>query len=220
MKSVVSALRGARVMHGVRCYSLKSTWLMHKRRKKLLLATLLLLPVAFLLGAVLIVTDGLRDDIHPADVAVVLGNTVERDGRPSARLRARLDKAVELYRGGLFRHIIVSGGVGAEGFNEAEVMKRYLITQGVPEDRIIADGEGLTTSLTARNAAQLMKERRWQSALVISQYFHISRTRLAVESYGVRPVYSAHAEHVELRDVYSIAREVIGYGAYLMRRYD
>jgi vancomycin permeability regulator SanA len=193
---------------------------MRERRKKLLLAPLVLLPVAFLSGAVLIVADGLRDDIHPADVAIVLGNTVERDGRPSARLRARLDKTVELYRGGLFGHVIVSGGVGAEGFNEAEVMMAYLISQGVPEGSIIADGEGLTTSQTARNAARLMKEHGWQSALVISQYFHISRTRLAVESYGVRPVYSAHAEYFELRDVYSIAREVIGYGAYLARSYD
>lgn len=193
---------------------------MHKRRKKLLLASLLLISGSFLLGAVLIVADGLRDDIHPADVAIVLGNTVESDGRPSARLRARLDKAVELYRGGLFRHVIVSGGTGVEGFNEAEVMKRYLVSQGVPEGHIIADGEGLTTSLTARNAARVMKERGWQSALVISQYFHVSRTRLAVESYGVRPVYSAHAEYFELRDVYSIGREVVGYGAYLMRRYD
>jgi vancomycin permeability regulator SanA len=137
-----------------------------------------------------------------------------------ARLRARLDKAVELYRGGMFRYVIVSGGVGADGFNEAEVMKRYLVGRGVPEDHIIADGEGLTTSLTARNAARVMKERGWRSALVISQYFHVPRTRLAVESYGVRPVYSAHAEYFELRDVYSIGREVIGYGAYPMRGYD
>lgn len=193
---------------------------MHKRRKKILLASLLLISGSFLSGAALIVADGLRDDIHPADVAIVLGNTVERDGRPSARLQARLDKAVELYRGGLFPNVIVSGGVGVEGFDEAEVMKGYLISQGVPGERIIADGEGLTTSLTARNAARVMKEQRWQSALVISQYFHIPRTRLAVESYGVSPVYSAHAEYFELRDVYSIAREVIGYAAYLMRRYD
>jgi vancomycin permeability regulator SanA len=193
---------------------------MHKRSKRLLLAPPLLISVSFLLGAALIVADGLRDDIHPADVAIVLGNTVESDGRPSARLRARLDKAVGLYRDGLFRHVIVSGGTGVEGFNEAEVMKGYLINQGVPEGCIIADGGGATTSLTARNAARVMKEQRWQSALVISQYFHISRTRLAVESYGVRPVYSAHAEYFELRDVYSIAREVIGYGAYMMRRFD
>jgi len=193
---------------------------MHNRRKKLLLASLLLLTGSFLLGALLIVADGLRDDIHPVDVAIVLGNTVESDGRPSDRLRARLDKAVELYRDGLFQHVIVSGGVGVEGFNEAEVMKRYLIGQGVPEGCIIADGEGATTALTARKAAQVMKEQGWQSALVISQYFHISRTRLAVESYGVRPVYGAHADYFELRDVYSIAREVIGYVAYWLRRHD
>ena len=186
----------------------------------ILLAPPLLISGSFLLGAALIVADGLRDDIQPADVAIVLGNTVESDGRPSARLQARLDKAVALYRGGLFQHVIVSGGVGVEGFNEAEVMKRYLISQGVPEGRIVADGEGRTTSLTARNAARLMRERGWQSALVISQYFHISRTRLAVESYGVRPVYSAHADYFELRDVYSVVREVVGYGAYLTRRYD
>src|ERR1051325_8914289 len=130
---------------------------MHERRKKLLLAPLVLLPVAFLLGAMLIVADGLRDDIRPADVAIVLGNTVERDGRPSARLRARLDKALELYRGGLFGHVIVSGGVGAEGFDEAEVMKRYLVSRGVPEDRVVPDGGGATTYLTARNAAEVMK---------------------------------------------------------------
>src|ERR1051325_2715147 len=193
---------------------------MNKRTKKALLIPAVVLSASFLVAASLIVVDGLSDEIHPADVAIVPGNTVERDGQPSARLRARLDKTLELYRGGMFGHVIVSGGVGAEGFNEAEVMKSYLISQGVPEGSIIADGGGLTTSQTARNAARLMKERRWQSALVISQYFHISRTRLAVESYGVRPVYSAHAEYFELRDVYSIAREVIGYGAYLARGYD
>lgn len=172
------------------------------------------------MAALLIAVDGLRDEVHTADVAIVLGNTVERDGRPSARLQARLDKTLELYREGLFAHVIVSGGVGVEGFNEPEVMKQYLINHGVPKDCVIVDAEGATTYLTARNAAQVMKRNGWQSALVISQYFHISRTRLAVESYGVKPVYSAHAEYFELRDLYSLAREVIGYAAYLLRRYD
>ena len=193
--------------------------MMRKLTKKLLLVSLVVLAASFLIAAVLIAVDGLRDEIHPADVAIVLGNTVESDGRPSARLRARLDKAVELYREGFFARVIVSGGVGVEGFDEAEVMKRYLISHGVPEGSIIADGGGATTYLTARNAAQVMKSNGWRSALIISQYFHIPRTRLAVESCGVRPVYSAHAEYFELRDLYSLVREVIGYGAYLVRRY-
>ena len=51
----------------------------------------------------------MRDDIHEADVAVVLGNTVNPDGTPSRRLAARLDLAVDLYQRGLFRNVLVSG---------------------------------------------------------------------------------------------------------------
>ena len=188
-----------------------------KRTKRLLLFTALPVLLAFTLAATLIVADGLTDDIQPADVAIVPGNTVEKDGRPSARLRARLDQTVALYRQGLFPDVIVSGGVGSEGFDEAEVMKRYLVENGVPEGRIHVDGGGATTHLTARNASRMMRENGWRSALVVTQYFHVPRTRLAVKRSGVAPVFSAHARYFELRDGYSIAREVIGYGAYLLR---
>jgi hypothetical protein len=33
---------------------------------------------------------------------------------------------------------------------------------------------------------------------------------------GIAPVYSARARYLELRDLYSIAREVVGYPAYLL----
>jgi vancomycin permeability regulator SanA len=188
-----------------------------KRTKRVLLLTALPIMLAFTLAATLIVADGLTDDIHAADVAIVPGNTVEKDGRPSARLRARLDQTVSLYRQGLFPNVIVSGGVGSEGFDEAEVMKRYLVENGVPDSRIHVDSGGATTYLTARNAARMMGENGWQSAMVVSQYFHIPRMRLALKRSGVTPVFSAHAQYFELRDVYSIAREAIGYGAYLLR---
>ncbi|HEX9928947.1 MAG TPA: YdcF family protein [Pyrinomonadaceae bacterium] len=194
--------------------------MIRKRTKKISFALLLLIAASFLPAALLIVADGLSDVIHTADVAIVLGNTVESDGRPSARLRTRLDKAVELYRQGAFPYVIVSGGIGIEGFDEADIMKRYLVSHGLPEDSIVADAKGATTYHTARNAVQLMKEKQWQSALIITQYFHIPRTRLAVKSFGISPVYTAHANYFELRDAYSVVREVIGYGEYLVRRYD
>jgi uncharacterized SAM-binding protein YcdF (DUF218 family) len=192
-------------------------YIWRKRTKRVLLLTALPLMLAFTLAATLIVADGLTDDIRAADVAIVPGNTVEKDGRPSARLRARLDQTVSLYRQGLFPNVIVSGGVGSEGFDEAEVMKRYLVENGVPDDRIHVDSGGATTYLTARNASRMMRENGWRSAMVVTQYFHIPRTRLAVQRSGVAPVFSAHAHYFELRDIYSIAREVVGYGAYLLR---
>jgi uncharacterized SAM-binding protein YcdF (DUF218 family) len=188
-----------------------------KRTKRVLLLVALPVMLAFILSATLIVADGLTDDIHAADVAIVPGNTVEKDGRPSARLSARLDQTIALYRQGLFREVIVSGGVGSEGFDEAEVMKRYLVENGVPEGSIHVDSGGATTYLTARNASRMMRENGWQSAMVVSQYFHIPRMRLALKRSGVTPVFSAHAQYFERRDVYSIAREVVGYGAYLLR---
>lgn len=169
---------------------------------------------ALLLASTVLVAQGMNDEIHEADVAVVLGNTVNPDGTPSRRLAARLDTALELHRRGLFKNIIVSGGVGREGFDEAVVMKDYLTKRGVPQDKIVVDSLGLTTAATAKNVAAITKEHNWSSALVISQYFHIPRCRLALSRTGIDPVYAAHAQFFEPRDVYSIFREVFGYAAY------
>jgi uncharacterized SAM-binding protein YcdF (DUF218 family) len=163
---------------------------------------------------------GLWDDVRRADVCVVLGNTVGRDGRPSDRLRARLDKAVELYRAGMFPEVIVSGGVGEEGFDEATVMKQYLVENGIPERRVHTDGRGLDTFETARNARAEMAARGWRSALVVSQYFHVPRCRLALRGAGVGNVSPAHASYFESRDLYSTGREVFAYAYYLMRSYE
>jgi vancomycin permeability regulator SanA len=189
----------------------------HRQGVRILLGAVITTPILFIITSAALVIDGLNDNVHKADVAVVLGNTVQPDGQPSPRLKARLDKAVQLYRQGLFSNIIVSGGVGIEGFDEAVVMKRYLIAQVVPDDHIFVDSDGRTTYLTAKHSARLMKEKRWTSALVISQYFHIPRTRLALKRFGVLAIYSAHAEFFEGRDIYSTAREAVGYGSYLFR---
>jgi len=170
--------------------------------------------VAFAVAAAAIVAGGLRDDDHPADVAVVLGNTVRPDGTPSPRLAARLDAALALYRRGRVRSVVVSGGVGREGFDEAAVMRRYLAARGVPAARIVADSLGLTTAATARNAAAIMRRNGWTSAVVVSQYFHLPRCRLAFRRAGIRAVYSAHTRYFEATDLYSIAREVVAYPAY------
>ena len=169
---------------------------------------------AFLLASAVLVVQGLRDDIHAADIAVVLGNTVNPDGKPSRRLAARLDRALELYHRGLFKQVVVSGGLGREGFDEAVVMKDYLAKRGIPQHDILVDSQGLTTAATASNVAAMAKVNSWSNVLVVSQYFHIPRCRLALSQAGFQAVYTAHAAYFELRDFYSIPREVIGYAAY------
>lgn len=173
-----------------------------------------------LVSAALIVWDGLTDELGRADVAVVFGNRVERDGTPSTRLRARLDRAIALYRGGWCRYILVSGGLGREGHNEALVMRRYLRDHGIPEQHILVDPEGINTYATARHTAQLLRERHLHGVIVVTQYFHISRARLALARFGVAPIYTARAAIVHWRDGYSLVREVFGWYFYALRSYE
>ncbi len=164
-----------------------------------------------------IVFDGMNDDIRHSDVAVVLGSKVMPDGTPSARLQARLDRAAELYQQGVFGRIIVSGGTGSEGFSEAVVMADYLAgRRQVPRESIILDEHGDTTQDTARNSAAIMKKLGLTSALVVTQYFHITRSRYALQRAGIPAVYNAHARYFELRDLYSTVRELGALPAYCL----
>ncbi|RZJ29064.1 MAG: YdcF family protein [Brevundimonas sp.] len=159
--------------------------------------------------------DGLTDEVRRSDVAVVLGSKVNPDGTPSPRLAARLGRALDLYRGGWTRRIIVSGGTGVEGVPEGTAMKRWLVARGVPDHAIIVDDQGVDTRATARNAAVLMRTHDLHSAIVVSQYFHIPRTKLAFAQEGLPGVGSAHPDYFEPRDLYSLAREIPGYASYL-----
>lgn len=160
------------------------------------------------LTAVLLTVDGFTDSAAPSDVVVVLGNEVLASGEPSDRLAARLDAAVMARDAGLVEQVIVSGGVGRSGHDEADAMARYLQAAGVPADDIIVDGLGVNTRATARNAAEIMDDRGWDSAIVATQFFHISRTALAFEQAGIDEVTTVHAQYREPRDAFALAREV------------
>ncbi len=161
--------------------------------------------------------DGLHDNLHPADLAVVLGSQVQRDGQPSESLKARLDHAIELYRQGYFKLVLVSGAHGQEGYDEPRVMARYLEAHGIPHDAIFQDNEGYTTWWTARDTAPFLKAHHLTSVLVISQYFHMPRCRLAFAKFGIAPVYTSHAPFWDRRDFHSVPREVIGLIVYYWR---
>ena len=174
----------------------------------------LVLVVLFWIAAALISIDGLTDSAAGSDVVVVLGNEVNPDGLPSARLAARLDAAVDVHARGLADHIIVSGGIGKSGYSEADVMAAYLVEAGVDDDAIVIDRDGETTRATAVNAASIMEQQGWASAIVATQFFHVPRAQLAFEQAGIDSVTTIHADYTEVRDVYGLAREVPAYLRY------
>ncbi|WP_208590604.1 YdcF family protein [Gracilibacillus suaedae] len=172
----------------------------------------------FVIHTIVIIIDGLTDEDERSEVGVVLGNKVNEDGTPSPRLQARLDKAYNLYINNLLDTIIVSGGVGREGYDEAVVMKAYLIEKGVPETSVITDNNGYNTRMTAENSLEIVQQHdlSTDNITVITQFFHISRTKLAMKQQGFEEVYGGHAEYFEWRDIYSTIREFPAFYKYLI----
>ncbi|OEZ49031.1 MULTISPECIES: YdcF family protein [Janthinobacterium] len=179
--------------------------------------TALLALITFLLSTTALVLAGLNDKLAPADVIVVPGNTIAPDGTPSPRLQARLDVALKQFQEHRAPRILVSGATGKEGFDEAASMARYLQSRGVPASAILEDNQGWTTDATARNAAALMRQHGWRTAMVATQYFHVPRFRLALERNGIAVSGNVHAPYFELRDLYSVPRETVGYLVYYVK---
>lgn len=184
--------------------------------KRLTLLILVLLGGFVLAGSVIVAT-GLNDKITNADVIIVPGNAVAPNGTPSPRLQARLDAALKLYQEHRAPLIFVSGGTGKEGFDEAISMSTYLSKNGVPSAAIVKDSLGIDTAATARNAAIFMRANNLKSAIIATQYFHVARTKLALERNGIQVTGTAHARYIEMRDLYSIPREAIAYVAYFAK---
>ena len=105
----------------------------------------------FLIHTLSIVIDGLIDDEVTAELVIVFGNKVNEDGSISPRLKARLDKSIELYNSFNIKEIFVSVGLGSEGHYEGTKMAEYLIQKGIPEEHISIDNKGNTSILTAQN---------------------------------------------------------------------
>jgi Uncharacterized membrane protein len=177
-----------------------------KVRRGLKYCLLAILGVA-VCGAVLVWSGG-RDRLIEAEVAVILGNQVYRNGQPAPRLAARLDKGLELYRTGRVKTLIVSGGVGRSRVDEARAMAAYLRQRGVPGRDIVIDSLGANTWRTAVFTAEYLKDKRLDSVIVVSQAFHVPRSAMALKAAGCPRVGQASPDYWELRDIYSILREM------------
>ena len=168
------------------------------------------------LAALILAAVGLLAPAGPADVAVVLGNTVAPDGQPSPRLAARLDRAYDCYAAAQCRILFVSGGVDAAGADEAIVMRDYLIGRGVPADRIVADSAGVDTWATARHASAYARAwlcpRAGRDAVFPCAAHHAGAQAPRRHARGRRA-----SGYAEPRDLYSLLRELVAVAFYAAR---
>lgn len=163
-------------------------------------AFLLLLPIVTL-GYLLYVADQIRrqstlEEAQRADVIIVLG-AAEYRGRPSPVLEARLNHALDLYRRGLARYVITTGGAGGDPvYTEGEVGRAYLTKHGVPSESILVEPEGATTAQSLEAATEIMRRMNLYSCIVVSDGYHIYRVKRLLQKREVQVYGSPRPESI------------------------
>jgi uncharacterized SAM-binding protein YcdF (DUF218 family) len=159
-----------------------------------------------------------QDDARKADAIVVLG-AAQYNGRPSPVFKARLDHALELFQKGYAHSIITTGGYGPDpNFSEADVGTKYLIQHGVDKDVIITEQGSGSTSDSIHAVSGLLQAKRWKTALVVSDGFHLFRLKRMFENNGIvvytSPAPNSPIEMAASERLFYTMREVILFSAY------
>jgi vancomycin permeability regulator SanA len=165
---------------------------------------------------------GTTDYRRPADAALVFGARVYANGQPSELLANRIQTGVDLYRAGLVPMLVMSGGDGADGYNEAVAMREVAIADGVPADAVLIDGSGVNTEASVANVTRMVADGAvplpHRALITVSQAYHLPRVQLAFAAAGIDVLtVPAHDPKFIVEMPILIGREVLAFWAYDLR---
>lgn len=187
---------------------------------------LLVLPLTLLalFGALLaaIHVFGQRERRVGAEVAVVLGARVHSDGSPSTALKWRVRKAVELWRRGKVKRLLLAGGSAANLPAEASVMRSLAIDAGVPSDCLWLEPRSRSTLQNARECAALLRSSHVNAVVLVTDSYHCFRAAWLFRREGidvqVAPSILGFQTMTPLQRLYWLGREGVGVVGVLLGR--
>lgn len=155
---------------------------------------------------------GQLDRQQQADVIIVLGAGLRRDGRPGPALIRRGSQAADLWHAGVAPRLICTGGFPTTFItrSEADACFDVLTERGVPADAIIMEENSRSTHENAVYSRQIMTENDWETAVVVSDSYHMLRATWIFSTIGIDMV-SSPAEIMPPPGNYvsSVLREVV-----------
>ena len=197
----------------------KKTSRPRRRRLEVAAAVALAATLGPILSGVFMVASGSADRIYTAgdrvparDVIMVLGAKAD-PGRPSGFLTARLNVAVDLFKSGRGKVILVTGDNREQSNFETQVMQDYLVKRGIPANKIVQDVAGYDTYDSCSRARDVFGVRE---VTVVSQLYHVERTVatcrvLGVDAIGVgdvsaKQIWPGLHQKAELREYLAVVK--------------
>ena len=141
---------------------------------------LLVLVLAYFAVTTALVARWMGKDERPRVDAIVVLWAAQYDGRPSAIYEARLEHAVELWRGQVAPILVFTGGKEqGDRFTEGGSGARWARQRGVPAEAVLVEERSRTTYQNLAGAMQLLEDhhpdRDRHRIVVVSDPFHMFR---------------------------------------------
>lgn len=145
------------------------------------------------------------------DYVIVLGAGL-KEGELSLELQYRLDKSLKYLEDNPSSQALVSGGQGVhEKTTEAYAMKRYLLAQGIAEERIITEDKSTSTYENFLYSKEVLEElagKKEIRILIITSEFHMFRSKFLAKRVGFVP-YGISSNSVAYLKPYFYSREYL-----------
>lgn len=181
-------------------------------------------PLIWFLAAPLKISEGPKQ----ADAIVVFGAGVGETGSPGKSTIERARYAAELYMQGLAPKIIFSSGY-TYTYNDAENMKFFAISMGVPAEDIILEQEAGSAYENVKFSVEILRNKHYRRILLISSPYNMRRVssvfRKLTDDIEVSYVpvrynqFYSRQDKVRLEQIQGILHEYLGILYYLFKGY-
>lgn len=125
--------------------------------------------------------------LEKTEAMIILGCQV-RGEEPSAMLKNRLDAALEVLRENPEAVCIASGGKGDnENISEAECMRRYLIENGIEDERIFVEDKSASTEENLAFSREILENLGISdNIMIVTSEFHQYRAAIYAKKNGLQ----------------------------------
>jgi uncharacterized SAM-binding protein YcdF (DUF218 family) len=137
------------------------------------------------------------DKIHPHEIGIVLTGVTNLSKTAYDRTffnkgADRITHALQLYRMGKIKKILITGGQGLNPVNsqtEAETLERFLLMTGVPSEDILIEDQAKNTAQNAQFSKDFLDKNGIDSSqefVLITSAFHMYRAKACFDKVGLK----------------------------------
>lgn len=148
-----------------------------------------------------VIRDAVKKHDDDCEYLMILGSVILGEDTPSSQLIERMERAAQYLN--LHRHAkaVCCGGCfrQEQKVSEAEIIKRYLMHNGISEERILLEDKSKTTYENFEFALKIIAQDCGKSAektkiAFLTSDYHIFRSGVIAKQSGVRDVLQVSAE--------------------------